>query len=141
MVIPAGEALLSDGENLARVRCANRLSPVAAKPVAATEPSKEELNEPSFVPPLMADLLPGEAVGMFPGAPAAVPPGPLASNSPPAPIFPPFLGPGVPPILPFNTPVPPPVTAREPNSLALLLCGLALVAVLSVLSLRRNGSF
>jgi len=140
MVIPANEALLSDGENLARVRCANRLSPVAVKPVAATEPSTEELNEPSFVPPLMADLLPGEPAGVFSAAPAAVPSGP-ASNAPPPPIFPPFLGPGVPPIIPSNTRVPLATPTPEPNSLALLLCGVALVALLFVLSLRRNSSF
>ena len=140
MVIPANEALLSDGENLARVRCANRLSPVALKPVAATEPSKEEMNDPSFVPPLMADLLPGEPVGVFPDAPAAILSGP-ASNAPPPPIFPPFLGPGVPPIIPSNSPVPPPTPAPEPNSLALLLCGVVLVALLFALSLRRNSSF
>src|ERR1700722_2049126 len=54
MVIPAGETLLSDGENLARVRCGNRLSAIAAKPVSVSEPTKEELSTPNFVPPLMA---------------------------------------------------------------------------------------
>src|ERR1700739_3345347 len=49
MLIPAGESLISDGENLARVRCGNRLSAVAAKPVAVSEPSKEELNAPEFI--------------------------------------------------------------------------------------------
>ncbi len=71
MVIPAGETLISDGENLARVRCGNRLSAIAAKPVSVSEPTKEELSTPNFVPPLMAEFLPGDGDGFFPGAPAS----------------------------------------------------------------------
>src|ERR1051326_2661340 len=75
MVIPAGETLISDGENLARVRCGNRLSPIAVKPVAASEPTTEELNEPKFIPPLLAQMLPGDGGGFFPVPPAnALPP-------------------------------------------------------------------
>ena len=85
MVIPAGETLISDGENLARVRCGNRLSAIAAKPVSVTEPTKEELNTPEFVPPLMAEFLPGEGDDFFPGAPAsALPALPPGSTTPPA---------------------------------------------------------
>lgn len=146
MVIPAGEILISDGENLARVRCANRLSPVAVKPVAETEPAKEELNEPSYIPPLLAELLPGEGTELFPGAPTAenavpplVPSGPSAFDTPPAPLLPPFLGPGVPPLVPL-TPGPPPVITPEPGSLSLLLLGAAFISLLAALTLRRNGS-
>ena len=139
MVIPAGEALISDGENLARVRCGNRLSPVAAKPVAATEPSQEELSEPSFVPPLMADLLPGESIGQIPSAPS-VPPGSSASNAPPSPLFPPFVGPGVPPVIAGASPTPqsPPVSTPEPDSFALVLSGTAFILLLATFGLRRN---
>lgn len=139
MVIPAGEALISDGENLARVRCGNRLSPVAAKPVAATEPSQEELTEPSFVPPLMADLLPGESIGQIPSAPS-VPPGSSGSNAPPSSLFPPFVGPGVPDITPGTSPTPvtPPVSTPEPGSFALVFSGTAFVLLLATLGLRRN---
>jgi hypothetical protein len=150
MMIPAGETLISDGENLARVRCGNRLSPVAVKPVAITEPDKETLETPEFVPPLMAELLPGEGNELFPGAPGgAVPvppsvgPTPGGSGGPSTPILPPFLGPGVPPIgatVPPPPPPPPPVNTPEPDSLSLLFAGAVFFAVLAILSLRRNGA-
>jgi hypothetical protein len=148
MVIPAGETLISDGENLARVRCANRLSPVAAKPVAETEPSKEDLNEPSWVPPLMAELIPGEGTELIPGAPepgalvpAVLPSGPVGTNPPASAILPPILLPGSPPIGPLTAgPPPPPVVTPEPGSLGLLLAGALLSSLLAALSLRRNGS-
>lgn len=139
MMIPAGETLISDGENLARVRCGNRLSPVAAKPVAATEPDKEELETPEFIPPMLAGLLPGEGVEMFPGAPGAGPnPGPTPNNgSSSPPILPPFLGPGVSPQT--NTiPVPPPVNTAEPGSMILLVAGAAAFGLLALLTLRRS---
>jgi hypothetical protein len=147
MVIPAGETLISDGENLARVRCANRLSPTATLPVAATDPSKEELNDPTFVPPLLAQLLPGERNGVLPG-PGSTLPGPLLPQSPntatntppPPPIFPPLLPPGVAPFIP-NTPAPPPpISTPEPGSVSLFAAGAVLLSLLAVLSLRRNGS-
>lgn len=43
--IPAGEALISDGENLARARCGNRLSPKPQQPITRSEPSEAELDE------------------------------------------------------------------------------------------------
>ena len=148
MMIPAGETLISDGENLARVRCGNRLSPVAAKPVAATEPDKEELETPEFIPPMLAELLPGDGVDMLPGEPGAGPnprsipnTGPSPNNgSPSSPILPPFLGPGVSPhtstipVLP-----PPPVNTAEPGSLSLLFAGAVFFAALVLLSLRRQS--
>ena len=148
MVIPAGESLMWDGENLARVRCANRLSAIAAKPVAASEPTTEELSEPTFVPPLLAQLLPGEGSEIFPGSPGAVLPvvplaamGPTTSpNAPGSPVFPPILGPGVPPFV-ANIPVPPPpVSTPEPSSFWLVAAGAALTAVFAACSVRRNGS-
>ena len=155
MLIPAGETLISDGENLARVRCANRLSPIAAKPVAASEPTTEELSDPTFVPPLLAQLLPGEGSEFFPSGPnGGIPPSPLAANSPGgtsntpgSPVLPPILGPGVPPLVP-NTPVgpppnnpapPPPVSTPEPSSFWMLATGVALAALFTVF-LRRNSS-
>jgi hypothetical protein len=155
MLIPAGETLISDGENLARVRCANRLSPIAAKPVAASEPTTEELSDPTFVPPLLAQLLPGEGSEFFPSGPnGGIPAGPLAakgpggaSNTPGSPVLPPILGPGVPPLVP-NTPVgpppnnpapPPPVSTPEPSSFWMLATGVALAALFTVF-LRRNSS-
>jgi hypothetical protein len=146
MVIPAGETLISDGENLARVRCGNRLSAIAAKPVSVSEPTKEELSTPNFVPPLMAEFLPGDADGFFPGAPAsalpALPPGSTTtpgSNTPPSAVFPPLLPPGVQPNSP-NTPVVPPVSTPEPGTFTFLFAGIAMIAMLVGLTLRRNGS-
>jgi len=164
MMIPAGETLISDGANLARVRCGNRLSPVAALPVAATDPDKEELETPEFIPPMLAELLPGESVDMFPGGFGNSPgspggPGPSTApaskpGSPYAPILPPLLGPGIPrtphspvppplpPPLPPSLPPPPPpyVKTPEPGSLSLLLAGAAFMAMLALITLRRNGS-
>jgi PEP-CTERM motif-containing protein len=156
MMIPAGETLISDGENLARVRCGNRLSPVAAKPVAATDPAKEELDTPEFIPPMLANLLPGESVEMFPGGPIGGSSGPSTaaaskSGSPYTPILPPLLGPGI-SRTPHSTPVPPPlppplppqlqppVKTPEPGSLSLLLAGAGFMALLALITLRRNSS-
>jgi hypothetical protein len=144
MVIPAGETLISDGDNLARVRCGNRLSAIAAKPVSVSEPSKEELNTPEFVPPLMAEFLPGDGEGFVPGAPASalLPPGSTTTtgaNTPPQAIFPPLLPPGVHPNSP-NTPVVPPVSTPEPGTFTFLFAGIVMIAVLVGLTLRRNGS-
>jgi hypothetical protein len=147
MVIPAGETLLSDGENLARVRCGNRLSAVAAKPVSVSEPTKEELSTPNFVPPLMAEFLPGDGAGFFPGAPAsalpALPPGSITTtgaNTPPQAIFPPLLPPGVHPNSPNTPVVVPPVSTPEPGTFTFLSAGIAMIAVIVGLTLRRNGS-
>ena len=143
MVIPAGESLISDGENLARVRCGNRLSAIVAKPVATTDPTKEELNEPEFVPPLMAEFLPGEGSDFFPGAPyGAIPALPTSGpttgskTSPPG-FFPPPLLPGSPLV---TTPPVPPVRTPEPGTFTFLFAGSALVILFAGLTLRRNGS-
>lgn len=148
MVIPAGESLISDGENLARVRCGNRLSPVAAKPVAAIDPDGESMETPEFVPPLLASLLPGESaemsLGSVDGSPSA--PGPSSaptskSGSPYTPNQPPLLGPGGPPhSIPIpSPPPPPPVKTPEPGSLGLLFAGAAFMALLAVITVRRDG--
>jgi hypothetical protein len=144
MLVPAGESVISDGENLARVRCGNRLSAIAAKPVSTTDPTKEELETPEFVPPLMAELLPGEGVDFFPGVPdgaiPALPTGPIPGSQTPLPgVFPPLLPPGVPPFLP-NTPVTPPVSTPEPDAFTFLFAGAAFLILFVSLALRRNGS-
>lgn len=134
MTIPAGETLISDGENYARVRCGNRLSPIAALPVSLSEPPTEKLETPDFIPPLLADLMPGEGFGSYPlpnslSEPPTLPGGPVASTVPPV-GFPPILPPGVtppsgstvtpPPIIPPPV-VPPPVAAPEPGASTLLV--------------------
>jgi hypothetical protein len=136
MTIPAGETLISDGESYARLRCGNRLSRVAALPVSISEPPAEKLESPDFVPPLLANLMPGEEFGAFPypanllGFLALPFSGPIASGVPPV-GFPPIIPPGVIPVSanttgsPTGSPTgpPPPVATPEPGSLTLLLCG------------------
>jgi len=143
MVIPAGETLLSDGENLARVRCGNRLSAIAAKPVAVTEPSTEELSTPEFLPPLLAQLLSGEGVSFDPGTQgdpihAVLPPGPATGSNtpPPSGFFPPIFPPAVPPLIPD----PPPVSTPEPGTFIFLFAGATLISLFVGLTLRRSGS-
>ncbi len=50
-----GEALISDGKNMARVRCGNRVSVDPQEPTSMEEPSPEVFEAPSVVVP--ADLL------------------------------------------------------------------------------------
>jgi len=135
MTIPAGETLLSDGESYARVRCGNRLSPIAALPVSIAEPPAEKLETPKFIPPLLANLMPSEEFGGFllpntlSGPPAPSPDGPIASGAPPV-GFPPILPPGViPPSGTIVTP-PPPVATPEPGAFTLLLCSAFLFGAL-----------
>lgn len=145
MLIPAGETLISDGENLARVRCANRLSKIAALPVAETEPTREELSTPNFVPPLLAELFPGESADIFPGGfpavrDAALPqqfPLPPGGATPGTGVFSPLLPPSVAPFTPL---IPPPVSTPEPSSIWMVLLGAALIGIFTTLVARRNGS-
>jgi hypothetical protein len=128
VTIPAGETLISDGENYARVRCGNRLSPVAALPVSLSEPPREKLENPEWVPPLIADPLPGEGVSGYPypanlpGFPGLPTDGLVASSAPPV-GFPPILPPGLTPPGPNTNPPPPPVATPEPGLLTLLFAG------------------
>jgi len=139
MTIPAGETLVSDGEHLARVRCGNRLSAIAAKPVSASEPPREKLESPQSIPPLLAQLLPGEGGEIFPPPVSALPDLPVSPGSPgpkgppPLAFFPPILPPGVPPPSGHDTPPPPPVNTPEPGSLLLLLAGTLFAAALATL--------
>jgi len=134
MTIPAGETLISDGESYARVRCGNRLSPVAALPVSVSEPASEKLENPDWVPPLLANLMPGEGFGDYPyptnlpAFPALPTSGPVASGTPPV-GFPPILPPGVTPLGSNTTSPPPPVSTPEPGALALLLSSTLLFGI------------
>jgi hypothetical protein len=137
MIIPAGETLISDGENFARTRCANRLSKDPVKPVAESEPSAEELSDPSFAPPLIAGLVPSSATESF--LPPPTSPGPFGppSGGSTLPVLPPILLPGGRPIT--NSPIvpPPPVNAPEPSSFSLLLAGIASLVLVTLLTHRR----
>ena len=82
MLIPAGETLISDGENLARVRCGNRLSPSPAKPVSLAEPPREDLETPAFIPPLFPPGAPPSDKNSSPPPGPTVPPPPVSAPEP-----------------------------------------------------------
>jgi len=130
MTIPAGETLISDGENLARVRCGNRLSVRKADPVSASDPPREELDTPESIPPLLASFAPDQDFELFshPSAVAAIPPSPGNPGGSGSPTYPPLLPPGVTPPHGGITP-PPPVSTPEPGTWHLLFAGTLLLAI------------
>jgi hypothetical protein len=151
LILPAGEAILTDGAHMARTRCGNRLSEVPGEPVLKADPSPEAMEAPAGAGPLAA-------LGGPPETPLVPPPttGIVVPETPPGSIFippiPPIfpLGgspfpPGVPstptppggsppPVVPPPPPPPPPVAAPEPSSLLLLAASFACIW------LRRNKS-
>jgi len=52
-----GEAMLSDGPNMARTRCGNRISVLPVRPNAPAEPSSSELEGPEFAPMVSSPYL------------------------------------------------------------------------------------
>ena len=56
--LPKGETLLTDGNNYARARCGNRISPVPQTPVNDTEPAPETMDAPRRPASTIADLTP-----------------------------------------------------------------------------------
>ena len=85
-----GEAMLSDGPNMARTRCGNRISVLPVRPNAPAEPSSSELEGPEFAPMVSSPYLAAYSVSppaMFSG-PIQLPGGPTASFVPVAPFFP-----------------------------------------------------
>lgn len=134
VTIHAGETLLTDGHNLARGRCGNRISESPKSPASPDEPSDFAMSAPVVFPdPAPLGFLVGDVSG-----PLTLPP-PQAYFSPSAsmppggsfpPIFPPlFVGPGS-SSNPLPPPVPPVVSTPEPESLLLVVLGLAALAFL-----------
>lgn len=75
--IPQGEVVLSDGQNLARTRCGNRLSPKPQSPVlSGDDPTEESMDMPDEPKPALASANPvattPEADFFIPGNPADV---------------------------------------------------------------------
>ena len=55
LLIPKGEALLTDGQNFCRTRCGNRLSFVPRAQINEKEPSEKVLNLPDYSPKMLAE--------------------------------------------------------------------------------------
>jgi PEP-CTERM motif len=88
LALRKGEAMLSDGHNMARTRCGNRISVLPVRPNAPAEPTSSDLDGPEFPaiassPYLAAYSAPAPA--LFPGP---SPGGPGAAFVPVAPFFP-----------------------------------------------------
>ena len=133
-----GETVITDGTNVARTRCGNRVSMLPVLPVSPEQPSPQDIEVPP-APDIVAILLPPPVIPETP----PVPPGPGTPPSTP-PTTPPggFIIP--PPVLPpFGGPVPtpgtPPISVPEPGADKMLLIGFAAaVAARSLLALRRK---
>ncbi len=135
----AGEELLSDGRNLARTRCGNRLSMDPALPVAAAgEPSEATLGTPVVLPrpEVSTEAFPlppiwGNGPNLPPIESLMSPPPGGSPGGPPTPAGPPIIccssGPG--PHGPVPLP-PPPISTPEPSTLALLLAAIVLCALI-----------
>jgi hypothetical protein len=141
-----GEVMLSDGPNMARTRCGNRISVLPVRPNAPAEPSSSELEGPEFAPMVSSPYLAAYSVSppaMFSG-PIQSPGGRTASIVPVAPFFPLPGGGGIvgnqsastPPPGGGGTPgsgggggTPPPLGVPEPGTAALVLIGLGAAAM------------
>lgn len=162
VTLHAGEPVLSDGANLARARCGNRISEVPRQPVRPSEPPADLLERPVFPrpPELTTDLMPPPvwddnstpflvAMEVRPGNPVSSPfwaeppfyfplfgPRPPKANPEPPSVPPsaPLPGPGSWP-QPIPVGPPPPAVTPEPSALVQFVIGLA--AALLVIKLRR----
>jgi hypothetical protein len=127
LLLPKGEAVITDGEHLARTRCGNRLSEAPAGPVLAAGPEFEA------GPPEVAEAFPGapEMVGppTLPVSPLTASTPPTTSATPPGSPLPPGGGIIVPPVVPVpgGGSTPPPVQAPEPQMWLMLSAGLTSV--------------
>jgi len=80
--IPHGEPVLYDGENLARTRCGNRLSPKPQAPVSSEgDPTEEAMDVPDGPKPTLASASP---IGTAPEADFFIPGSPADAGSSPA---------------------------------------------------------
>lgn len=123
-----GEAVITDGKNVARTRCGNRLSATAQSPVAAKQPLDMML-DPSPLPDL-AEARPIELPMAlpFPAFSSLLASGPEGTVAPP---FFPIVGGGSTPhdttVPPTTPPTTPPVSTPEPDSFVLTAAGISIV--------------
>src|ERR1700736_6950188 len=87
LALRKGESMLSDGRNMARTRCGNRISVLPVRPNAPAEPSSSELEGPEFAP-MVSSLYLAAFSARMPGGSMQSPGGPVASFVPVAPFFP-----------------------------------------------------
>ncbi|MDQ1409357.1 MAG: hypothetical protein QOJ41_1092 [Acidobacteriaceae bacterium] len=156
LALRKGEAMLSDGRNMARTRCGNRISVLPVRPNAPAEPSSSELEGPEFAPIVASPYLVAFSAPM-PAGPMQATGGPVASLVPVAPFFPLPGGGGIVGSGQSSTPppgggnggggggggtpppgggtggggggTPPPVGVPEPGTAALVLIGLSAAAM------------
>ena len=91
LALAKGEAVLTDGRSMARVRCGNRISVSPVRPNLQAEPTAEDFNAPIFPPSLSTPYLAASSI-----PPAGFPPGSSAESTaspgspfvPVAPFFP-----------------------------------------------------
>ena len=162
LTLPAGEHVLTDGSNMARTRCGNRLSLAPVVPVSSVEPSPEAMEAPAggvllastatpvelpIAPPLATMIAPvpsatpsasGFAPPFFPFFPFIPGGAPLPTGTPGTPvppITPPPSGPTPPATPPLAPPPPttPPVATPEPSVELLLAAGLGCLLLLKKL--------
>lgn len=132
-----GETVITDGKNVARTRCGNRLSATAQTPIAARQPLDMTLD-----PAPLPDLASARPIALPMALPFPAFSSLLASGSGGDTFAPPYFpivggGPGGPPfhdvVTPPTTPPttppppPPPVATPEPDSLVLTAAGISLV--------------
>lgn len=159
LTLPAGERVLTDGSNMARTRCGNRLSVAPVAPVSNAEPSPEAMEAPAgevllasivappaelpIAPPLatMIAPVPGGApppagftppfFTYFPFVPGGAPPPQGTPGTPTPPITPPS-GPTPPATPPVGPPPPatPPVATPEPSVVLLIAAGFGCLLLL-----------
>jgi hypothetical protein len=142
LLLRAGETVITDGKEIGRTRCGNRVSANPMQPIRQDEPPNAAANAPiaevasvgsnsSILPALPMESLDidprGNGLALLPQA--AVP----ISPNPPL-FFPPF--PGGASSFPSVTP-PPPVPTPEPGALSLLAMGIVAVGAMQVLRMRK----
>ena len=138
-----GEALITDGTNLARARCGNRISVLALEPTSPEEPPVETFDFPVVpsqpeAPLFQATLDPGIPPEPFTELPHLSPNLPVLIRPPNAKEWTPPNLPTVVPTAPLRHTVPPSNISEvpEPSTLILLASGLAVAAWLKLRSNR-----
>ncbi len=136
VTLHAGETLLTDGKNMARGRCGNRVSISPKTPVSPREPADRTMSTPVFVlDPVPAGFPVGEPLARLTLPPQGFGPPSGSPGGPFPPFFPPIFpgGPGS-PFKPSAAPPPPPIVSTpEPASGLLAVLGLVCLMAMSVL--------